>query len=546
MSTLSIKNVSIRFGGLQALTNISIEVPPKSFVGLMGPNGAGKTTLVNCVSRLSTPFEGQIHFDGQDILKLRGDELTHLGIARTFQDLSFFSQIENTMVIDYMKLGQFDPRKNSFFKSGLQLKSSVEQEKLITKNSRRILDFFRQLRDHLEEPQEERNYPALYGREGFPDLLDFEYHPIGFLSFAWRRRLDLARALACNPRLLLLDEPAQGLAPSEIENLGKTLKFVQAEFGVSALIVEHNVDTLMKISDQIAVLDHGKMIANGLPEDIRVNKEVIEIYLGRKSEKAKAEEPNVSIADNLEIPDTAKLPPLVEVKNLDLFYGSAQALFSVSLKFYPKQVTSILGTNGSGKSTLLKAISGFEKPTFGEILFNGEPLPLGWPEIINERGIQYVPQGHLIFPELTVMENLRIGAYALEKKGGKLSHGLEKVYSYFPDLKNLGPVQAANLSGGQQQMLAMAQALIGDPQLLLLDEPSLGLSPVLVEKLFDIIQKISVEEKCSIVIVEQNTKKALEISDYIFMMSSGVLIGEGTSKQFMQNDSLIKELLGFR
>ena len=332
MSTLSIKNISIRFGGLQALTNVSIEVPPKSFVGLMGPNGAGKTTLVNCVSRLCNPFEGQIQFDGHDVLKLRGDELTRLGIARTFQDLSFFSQIENTMVIDYMKLGQFDPRKNSFINSGLQLKNSVEQEKLITKNSRRILDFFRQLRDHLDEPQEERNFPYLYGREGFPDLLDFEYHPIGFLSFAWRRRLDLARALACNPRLLLLDEPAQGLAPSEIENLGKTLKFVQAEFGVSALIVEHNVDTLMKISDQIAVLDHGKMIAYGLPEEIRVNNEVIEIYLGRKSEKTAVEEPIITFEENSTLPDTAIIPPLVEVKNLDLFYGSAQALFSVSLK----------------------------------------------------------------------------------------------------------------------------------------------------------------------------------------------------------------------
>lgn len=545
MSNLSIKNLSIHFGGVQALTNVNIEVPPKSFVGLMGPNGAGKTTLLNCVSRLYNPDEGQIYFDGHDILKLRGDELTRLGIARTFQDLNFFSQIENTLVIDYMKLGQFDPGQNSFIKSGLQLKSSIELERQITKNSRRILDFFRQLRDHLEDPQEERNFPLLYGREGFPDLLDFEYHPIGSLSFAWRRRLDLARALACSPRLLLLDEPAQGLAPSEIENLGKTLKIVQAEFGVSALIVEHNVDTLMKISDQIAVLDHGKIIANGPPEEIRINKEVIEIYLGHKSEKVLSEGSITATESIFVSPRATDSVPLVEVKNLDLFYGTAQALFSVSLKFFPKQITSILGTNGSGKSTLLKAISGYEKPIFGEILFNGEALPLGWPEIINERGIQYVPQGHLIFPELTVMENLRIGAYALEKKGGKLSQGLDKIYSYFVDLRDLRSLQAANLSGGQQQMLAMAQALIGDPQLLLLDEPSLGLSPALVENLFNIIQRISKDEKCSIVLVEQNTKKALEISDYIFMMSSGVLIGEGTSKQFKENDSLIKELLGF-
>lgn len=547
MAELSIKNLSISFGGLQALTNVSLDVKKNSFVGLMGPNGAGKTTLVNCISRLYKPREGEIQFDGQDVLKLRGDQLPNLGISRTFQDLSFFSQIENMLVIDYLKLGQFDPHQISFFGSGIQNKRAVEYEKSITKKARSILDFFRQLRDHLEESQEERNFPLLYGREGFPDLLDSEHYPIGSLSFAWRRRLDLARALACDPRLLLLDEPAQGLAPSEIENLGKTLKFIQSEFGVSALIVEHNVETLMKISDNVVVMDHGRVIANGAPENIRQNQDVIDIYLGRKSESDIAKRPSSLLKIGAKDPLISKSSvPLLEVKKMDLFYGSAQALFSVSLKFYTKQITSILGTNGSGKSTLLKAISGAVKPSFGEILFRGQALPLGWPEIVNERGIQYVPQGHMIFTELTVLENLRIGSFSLEKKGGKLSAGLEKVFHYFPDLKDLQSFQAASLSGGQRQMLAMAQALISNPVLLLLDEPSLGLSPKLVENIFDIIQNINAVEDCSIVLVEQNTKKALEISDYIFMMSSGVLIAEGPSKQLQQNEFVIKELLGFR
>jgi branched-chain amino acid transport system ATP-binding protein len=300
----------------------------------------------------------------------------------------------------------------------------------------------------------------------------------------------------------------------------------------------------MRISDKVVVMDHGKMVATGSPEEIRRNQEVIDIYLGKKSENKDSQESQVEVLSPAESKRQGQ--PLVEVKNLDLFYGSAQALFSVSVKFYPQQITSILGTNGSGKSTLLKAISGAEKPSFGEIFFNGIPLPVGVPEIINEYGIQFVPQGHMIFHELTVIENLKIGGYALEKKGGKLSQGLEKVFNYFPDLRDFRTLQAANLSGGQQQMLAMAQALIGNPSLLLLDEPSLGLSPTLVDKLFDIILKISKEEKCSIAIVEQNTQKALEVSDYIFMMSSGVLIAEGTSEQLSRNNNVIKELLGFR
>ncbi len=549
MPELVIENLSIKFGGIQALKNISLTVKPNSMVGLMGPNGAGKTTLINCVSRIYNPTSGKITFDACDLTSLRGDELTGIGISRTFQDLSFFQHIQNTLVIDYMRLGQFNSREISITSDFLQLKKSREKDALLKKNARRVLDFFRQVREHLEPPEVERDYPFLYGREGFPDLLDLEFYPVENLSFAWRRRLDLARALVSNPKLLLLDEPAQGLAPSEIENLGKTLKLIQSEFGVAALIVEHNVDTLMKISDYVAVMNHGELIASGLPAEVSKNQEVVDIYLGTKNTTKQS---GSSIIDTNKVNSAPEIKnrrqgeALLEVKNLDLYYGSAQALFSVSVKFYPREVVSILGTNGSGKSTLMKAICGIEKPSFGEILLKGQKLPLGWPEVSNERGIQFVAQGHVIFPELNVIENLKIGAYTMEKRGLKFKDGLEKIFSYFPMFKEQLKMQAGSLSGGQQQMLAMAQALIGNPELLLLDEPSLGLSPLLVDNLFEIIKKISNEEKCAIVIVEQNVKKALEISDYIYMMSSGLLIGQGSSEQLMKNDDTIKKYLGFQ
>lgn len=548
MSDLVVDNLSIEFGGVKALSNVGLVLKPNTFLGLMGPNGAGKTTLLNCISRIYDPTSGSVKFGDQELLKMSGDQILQLGIARTFQDLNFFNHISEMTILDYVKLGQFNPRETSLLGDAIQTRKSRTHEYALKRKARRVLDFFRQVRDHLEPPEEARRYPYILGREGFPDLLDAEFRSIGSLSFAWRRRLDLVRALASDPKILLLDEPAQGLPPSEISNLGKLLKFVQSEFKTSALIVEHNIELLMTISDEVIVMDCGKNIAKGPPKEVRSNPEVIEIYLGQSEAKSDKDSSKAEIKQSSdENVDRAVRSgtPILSVQNLDLYYGFAQALFSVSLKIYPKEVVAVLGTNGSGKSSLVRAICGVERPKFGEIFCNGEPVPLGWPEAAVERGIQYVPQGHFIFPELSVKENLRIGAYFLNHKGKKLESEMERVFHYFPTLKQQLKVQAASLSGGQRQMLAIGQALLGRPKLLLLDEPSLGLSPMLVDGLFEIIRQISLEEHCAVLIVEQNVAKALSISDYTFLMGAGVLISEGPSENFIKNDELTKKYLGF-
>ena len=544
MALLEIKNISIRFGGLTALDDMSLSMEPNTFVGLMGPNGAGKTTLINCISRINTPNEGRILFDGHDVLKLNGHEVIGLGISRTFQDLNFFNKIDTMSVLNYLKLGQFPMSSGNLLKDGFKISRTSGEEVELKRRAWRILEFFADVREKLEPDQEERGYPAVFGREGFPDLLDVSNQPLGNLSFAWRRRLDLARALVSNPRLLLLDEPMQGLPPSEIENLGKVLKMVQSEFNVSALIVEHNVGTLMAISDSIIAMNYGKKIAEGLPAAVRNNPEVIETYLGVKKETSKADViPKLEvISSEVPIPSHSELP-ILQIKNIDLHYGHAQALFGVSLELYPNQVACVLGTNGSGKSTLLKVISGIERPSMGEIFFKGEFLPVGWPEAAVDRGIQYVPQGHVIFPRLTVKENMSVGSYTLQRRGLKPDY--EKIFDYFPQLKDLGAKLAVDLSGGQQQMLAIAQALIAQPEVLLLDEPSLGLAPRLVELIFEIIKKISVNEKCSILLVEQSVAKSVEVSDFIYMMSAGVIVGKGSKKVFEKDDSVIRKNLGF-
>lgn len=535
---LEVRNLSVKFGGIDALKDVSFSIKPGEFVGLMGANGAGKTTLINCIARVHSYSDGEILFGNQLFSKLKPHDIFKLGIARTFQDLGFFSRIPNMLVLDYMKLGNFPNYSFSILNDGLQTKSSLKNELKLKKDARQILEFFREMRMVFEPGEEDRGFPSLFGREEYPDLLDVEYGTIGMLSFAWRKRLDLARALVSRPRLLLLDEPAQGLPPHEIKILGKFLRLIQKEFSLGALIVEHNVATLMEISDRIVAMDSGKKIAEGTPQEINRNPLVHEVYLGNKSSIT------AKIEDRPQSPPREGAP-LLSIRNIDLYYGRAQALYAVSLDVYPKEIISIVGTNGSGKSTVLKAIGGVETPAFGQIYFKEEEMPLGLPESGAEKGIQFVPQGHLVFPNLTVFENLRVCGLLAEKRGHKIKAGLERVFHYFPQLSDLQTTLATSLSGGQQQMLAIGQALMGQPDLLLLDEPSLGLAPSYVEALFSIIKKISVDSKCAVVLVEQNVQKALEICDYVYMMSSGCLVGSGPATHFIEDNSIIKKKLGF-
>lgn len=244
--------------------------------------------------------------------------------------------------------------------------------------------------------------------------------------------------------------------------------------------------------------------------------------------------------------------PILEIKNLEIDYGIVKAVKGINMVVPQGSIVAILGANGAGKTSTIKAISGMTKVKHGEILYHGEPIQNVVPYKIVSKGIMQSPEGRLILTGLTVEENLLAGAYSIKatiKDGVKKSRNqrlkelLEETYSYFPVLKERRKQQASTLSGGEQQMLAIGRALMGEPELLLLDEPSLGLAPLVIKDIFKIITKIK-EDGRTILIVEQNAKQTLKIADYAYVLEIGKIKSEGKADELLNDKDLISAYLG--
>jgi branched-chain amino acid transport system ATP-binding protein len=234
--------------------------------------------------------------------------------------------------------------------------------------------------------------------------------------------------------------------------------------------------------------------------------------------------------------------PLLEIKNLSVFYEAVQALRGISLNVSKGSIVCLIGANGAGKSTVLRAISGLKRPTAGEILFDGKSITALAPHELVRMGIVQCPEGRGVFPNLTVEENLDLGAY-LRHDREEIQRDLERVYGLFPRLKERQRQMAGTLSGGEQQMLAIGRALMARPQLLLLDEPSLGLAPQVIELIFETIEKIN-REGTTILLVEQNAQLALEVSRTAYVLETGSVLMEGEAGEILRNPKVKKAYLG--
>lgn len=233
---------------------------------------------------------------------------------------------------------------------------------------------------------------------------------------------------------------------------------------------------------------------------------------------------------------------LLEINNIHVYYGAIHALKGISLKVEEGQIVALIGANGAGKTTTLRTISGLLHPKEGSILYHGEPLHEMKAQSIVKAGISQVPEGRRIFAPLTVMENLELGAFLRNDKDG-IQKDLEAIFQSFPRLKERTFQQAGPLSGGEQQMLAMGRALMSRPKVLLLDEPSMGLSPIFVQEIFNIIKRIN-EQGTTVLLVEQNARMALSIADYAYVLETGTISLEGTGAELASSEEVQKAYLG--
>jgi branched-chain amino acid transport system ATP-binding protein len=253
VTSLVVDDVSMRFGGITALDRLSMSIAPGQICGLIGPNGAGKTTLFNCVSRIYDPHEGRILLDDLDLLRIPAHRVAAHGVARTFQNLGLFPSLtflENTMA------GAYPRGRTGFVRSLLKLGVRAE-EREIRADAYRLLEFL--------------------------ELEHLAFSPAADLPFGTLKRLELARALAARPKLLLLDEPAGGLTHSEVDELAQTIRRVRDELGLTVLLVEHHMGMVMGISDKVVAMNFGKKIAEGTPDEVRKHPDVVAAYLGTRA-----------------------------------------------------------------------------------------------------------------------------------------------------------------------------------------------------------------------------------------------------------------------
>ncbi|MBM3220587.1 MAG: ABC transporter ATP-binding protein [Candidatus Rokubacteria bacterium] len=236
---------------------------------------------------------------------------------------------------------------------------------------------------------------------------------------------------------------------------------------------------------------------------------------------------------------------LLEVSNVETYYGPIMAIRGISFTVPKGQIVTILGANGAGKTTILKTVSGVMDPQKGSVLFDGKAIHGMDPDRVMRLGLSHVPEGREVFPFLSVRENLRMGAYTRSDPGG-IAQDLEMVYEYFPVLQARADQRAGSLSGGEQQMLAISRALMARPAMMLLDEPSLGLSPKLVKEIFDIILRINKERGVTVLLVEQNANMALHIADYGYVLEVGRIVMEDACARLLEKDDIKEFYLGVK
>jgi ABC-type branched-subunit amino acid transport system ATPase component len=492
MAELEARGVSVHFEGLTALDRVDLRVRSGEILGLIGPNGAGKTTLVNVVTGFQRPDHGAVHLSGADVTEWAPHRIARTGLARTFQSVRLFPDLTVAENLEIAAVAHGASRAEARARAA-EILALLE---LGLQASRRAAD----------------------------------------LPYGDERWVGIARALAAKPDILLMDEPAAGLNEAEAEHLRQAVQMIRARFGCGILVIEHNMALIMGLCDRVQVLEEGRTLALGTPAEVARDPEVRRAYLGAALAQLAAPKAAAAAAK-------AEPQPLLEVDGLEVSYGAINALKGVSLAVGEGEFVSVVGPNGAGKSTLLLTVMGLVAPLRGRVRFAGADLGTRAVEDRVRGGVALMPEGRRVFPALTVGENLRIGALSQAGKPGAAAE-LDRVLEYFPVLRERYDGPAGKLSGGEQQQLAIARALLSNPRLLLLDEPSLGLAPLVIEQVYAILERLN-RDGLAILLVEQSATRALAAAARGYVLRNGRVELAGASAALARDPAFERAYFGF-
>ncbi|MCM5571017.1 branched-chain amino acid ABC transporter ATP-binding protein/permease [Burkholderiaceae bacterium FT117] len=516
-------SLTMQFGGVRAVGDLSFEAKAGEVTALIGPNGAGKTTALNMIGGFYRPTSGGFRLGDRPLGGLPALRVARAGIARTYQTSQLFGSLS---VLDNVVLAMARGRL------GPLLGLSRLQAAPLRRRARDLL--------------------AWCGYLGSPTAR------ADSLPHVDRRLVEIARALALDPDALLLDEPAAGLSSEDKTRLAGLLRRIAAS-GIAVLLVEHDMPLVMGISDRVVVLDAGQRLAVGTPAQVQADPAVRQAYLGESADggargsaeggseaaaaigRAAAVEPGHGGAGVADAEAHEPRPEVLGVGALVAGYGAEPVLHGIDLNVRRGEVVALLGANGAGKSTLMRALAGLHRPLAGGgIHLEGRALDALGAERIVSLGMVLVPEGRQVFPELSVLDNIRLGAFLdPTDRDARVEQMLER----FPRLRERLHQRAGLLSGGEQQMLAIARALMSRPKVLLLDEPSLGLAPKVIAELFAALDRLRAEGM-TLLLVDQMAALALSLADRAYVIEGGRIVAQGTAVEIANDPNLARAYLG--
>ncbi|GAA4550218.1 ATP-binding cassette domain-containing protein [Pseudonocardia xishanensis] len=476
-AVLAVRGLSVEFGATKALADVDLDCRGGEVLGIIGANGSGKTTLVDAITGF-VRARGEVTLDGIAMGGLSAYRRSRAGISRSFQSLEL---LEELTVAENLQAAS----------------ERAGWARWLT---------------CLVWPGRVSVGPAMAAAISEFGLADDLGSKPSELSYGKRRLLAIARALASSPRVLLLDEPAAGLGEADREEMRVLVRRLAEEWRMAVIIIEHDVDLVMQVSDRVVALEQGHKIADGVPDDVRDHPDVIRSYLGTNEDVTGG----AGVVTQPRRAAAAGAPPALRTDAVTSGYAGNPAILDVSIEVRPGEIVALLGPNGAGKTTTLLTICGVVVPSSGSVSLGGGVAEQPMFRRVRD-GLALMPEQHAIFREMSVRDNLLLG------RGDS-----ERALEIFPELRKKLGVRAGLLSGGEQQMLSLARILASDATVILADELSLGLAPLVVRRLWEALA-VAAAGGAAVVVVEQHVRIALEWSDRAYVMRRGrVAIAESS------------------